>query len=136
TVALMTLGLMSLSLTARRWLPWSPTSARMTPLLSGITVSPEKTALSRPLIEGRLSKKDCAYASAARPTTSTSAKRPPRMRRIALRRSLWPMGDQFAWILALGLWPPLVLIVSGMSLDMVGGHVDSTFPAHTNGRGR
>jgi hypothetical protein len=60
TVALMTVGLMSLSLTARRWLPWSPTSARMTPFRSVMTVSPEKTALSRPWIEGRLSKKDCA----------------------------------------------------------------------------
>src|SRR5450759_65562 len=105
----------------------------MTPLLSVITVSPEKTALSRPWIEGKLSKKDCAYASAARPTTSTRARRTPTPRKMALRRSLWPIGDQFAWILARGLWPPLVLIVSGMSLDMVRGLVDSTVATHTNG---
>src|SRR3981081_678266 len=98
-----------------------------------MTVSPEKTALSRPWMEGRLSKKDWAYASAARPTTSISANTTPTPRSTALRRSLWPIGDQPAWILARGLWPPLVLMVSGMSLDMVGGRVDSTFPTHPNG---
>jgi hypothetical protein len=59
-VAWTMIGATSFSFTARRWSPWFPTSARRTPLRSVMIVSPANPALSRPWIEGRLSKKDCA----------------------------------------------------------------------------
>src|SRR6266566_7117821 len=76
-------------------------------------VSPAKPAESRPWIDGRLSKKDCAYASAANPITSRTASTAPRPRIVAVRRIFWPIGDHDAWMRARGLWPPLVLIFSG-----------------------
>src|SRR5256885_10147469 len=89
-------------------------------------VSPAKPAESRPWIEGRLSKKDCAYASAATPITSRTAIAAPRPRRAAVRRIFWPIGDHAAWIRARGLCPPFVLIRSGTFRDMVGERVDSS----------
>src|SRR5437868_7652779 len=114
TVASRATGEMSLSLTASRWSPWLPTSARtILPVLSVIKVSPANAALSRPWIEGRLSKKDCAYASAARPITSIPATTAARPRSIVVRRIFWPIGDHAAWIRARGLCPPFVFIRSG-----------------------
>src|SRR5438132_18418 len=127
TVAWTATGDTSFSFTARRWSPWLPTSARtFLPVLSVISVSPAKAALSRPWIEGRLSKNDCAYASAARPITSRTASTAPSPRSIAVRRIFCPIGDHAAWIRARGLCPPFVLIRSGTFRAMFGGAQDST----------
>src|SRR5438034_2506456 len=122
TVAWTATGDTSFSFTARRWSPWLPTSARtFLPVLSVISVSPAKAALSRPWMEGRLSKNDCAYASAARPITRSTASTAPSPRRIAVRRIFCPIGDHAAWIRARGLCPPFVFIRSGTFRAMDGG---------------
>src|SRR5438552_1987396 len=137
TVAWTATGDTSFSFTARRWSPWLPTSARpFLPVRSGISVSPAKAALSRPWIEGRLSKNDCAYASAASPITRSTARAPPRPRRRAVRRIFWPIGDHAAWIRARGLCPAFVLIRSGTFRAMVGGAQDSTLSSTSQRRAK
>jgi hypothetical protein len=56
-VAWIITGATSCSFTASRWSPWFPTSASRVPSLEVMIVSPAKAALSRPWIDGRLSKK-------------------------------------------------------------------------------
>src|SRR5438067_11069191 len=134
TVAWTATGDTSFSFTARRWSPWLPTSARtFLPVLSVISVSPAKAALSRPWIEGRLSKNDCAYASAASPITRSTASAAPSPRSRAVRRIFCPIGDHAAWIRARGLCPPFVLIRSGTFRAMFGGAQDSTL-SHSHQR--
>src|SRR5437764_611250 len=134
TVAWTATGDTSFSFTARRWSPWLPTSARtFLPVLSVISVSPAKAALSRPWIEGKLSKNDCAYASAASPITRSTASAAPSPRSRAVRRIFCPIGDHAAWIRARGLCPPFVLIRSGTFRAMFGGAQDSTL-SHSHQR--
>src|SRR5438552_7639363 len=136
TVAWTATGETSFSFTARRWSPWLPTSARtFLPVLSVISVSPAKAALSRPWIEGRLSKNDCAYASAASPITRSTASAAPSPRSRAVRRIFCPIGDHAAWIRARGLCPPFVLIRSGTFRAMFGGEQDSTLSDHPRREG-
>src|SRR5260370_27605653 len=99
-------------------------------------VSPANPALSRPWIDGRRSKNVCAYASAAKPITRSTASTAPRPRNIAVRRIFCPIGDQVAWIRARGRWPPLVVILAGMLLDMFEGAEILRFPPPPTGLGR